>query len=102
MVWRISASGIDTVQGQQRAMGSKIDMINPEGIEHEPVPPSPDRLSAADRDRFRAEYEAAAARRALLALNAPLWRRALALLPNPKQPLESWIAATKARLRNRL
>jgi hypothetical protein len=79
-------------------------MQNPEDAERGSAPPpSPDRLSAADRDRYRAEYQqAAAARRALLALNAPLWRRALALLPNPKQPLEDWIAAAKARMRNRL
>jgi hypothetical protein len=74
-------------------------MQNPEGIERESGPPSPDRLTAADRDRFRAEFEAAAAaRRAMLVLNAPLWRRALALL----KPLEDWITTTKARLRNRL
>jgi hypothetical protein len=77
-------------------------MQNPEGIQPEPAP-SPDRLTAAGRDRYRAEYEqAAAARRALLALQAPLWRRALAWLPNPKKPLEDWITAAKARMRNRL
>lgn len=60
--------------------------------------PFHDRLTAADRDRYRAELEAVAkARRAVLALNAPWWMRALALLPNPKQPLETWIAAEKAR-----
>lgn len=70
--------------------------ISPEGIE-----PAPDRLTAADRDRFRAEYEdARRARHALLALQAPWWRRALALLPNPKQPLETWIAETKRRISN--
>ena len=74
---------------------------NPEGIQPEPAP-TPDRLTVADRDRYRAEEAAAAARRALLVLNAPLWMRALAKLPNPKQPLEDWIAETKARLRNRL
>jgi hypothetical protein len=74
-------------------------MQNPEGIQPEPAP---DRLTAADRDRYRAEYEAAAAaRRVLLALNAPWWRRALALLPNPKQPLETWIAAAKARMHDK-
>lgn len=63
--------------------------------------PSPDRITAADRDRFRAEYEAAAqARRALLALQAPWWRRALAMLPNPKAPLENWIAEAKRRMSN--
>jgi hypothetical protein len=47
--------------------------------------PWPDRTTAADRDRIRAEYaEATAARRA-----------------NPKQPLEDWVAAAKARLRDR-
>jgi hypothetical protein len=72
-------------------------MQSPEGL----TPPSPDRLTATDRDRFRAEYEAAArARRALLALNAPWWRRALALLPNPQKPLEDWIAAAKRRMSN--
>lgn len=77
-------------------------MKNEEGIEREPTPPSPDRVTKADSERYRAEYEAAAAaRRALLALNAPWWRRALALLPNPKAPLENWIAATKRRLNNR-
>jgi hypothetical protein len=65
--------------------------------------PWPDRTTAADRDRIRAEYaEAAAARRAMLARQAPWWMRALARLPNPKQPLEDWIAAAKAKLRNRL
>lgn len=73
-------------------------MQNPEGISPSP-PPLPDRLTSADRDRFRAEYEAAAAaRRTLLAISAPWWRRALARLPNPKQPLEDWIAAAKRRL----
>jgi hypothetical protein len=71
-------------------------MQNPEGIS---PPPLPDHLTSADRDRVRAEYEAAsAARRALLALQAPWWRRVLAWLPNPKQPLEDWIAAAKRRL----
>jgi hypothetical protein len=79
-------------------------MQNPEDAERGSAPPPfPDRLTTADRDRYRAEYEqAAAARRALLALQAPLWRRALAWLPNPKKPLEDWLAETKARLRNRL
>jgi hypothetical protein len=78
-------------------------MQNPEDAERgSPPPPSPDRLTASDRDRFRAEYQAAAAaRQALLALQAPLWRRVLAWLPNPKQPLETWIAAAKARMRDR-
>jgi hypothetical protein len=77
---------------------------SPEGIEPDlHAMPSPDILTAADRDRYRAEYEAAAAaRRAMLVLNAPLWMRALALLPNPKQPLDDWVATAKARLRNRL
>jgi hypothetical protein len=75
-------------------------MQNPEDAERGTAPPpSPDRLTAADRDRYRAE---AAARRALLALQAPLWRRALAWLPNPQRPLADWIEAEKARLRNRL
>lgn len=80
-------------------------MQNPEGIEHEPAKtvPSPDRLTAADRNRFKAEHQrAAAAHLALLALNAPWWMRALAKLPNPKRPLEDWITATKRRLSNRL
>jgi hypothetical protein len=64
-----------------------------------PPTPAPDRLTAADREHFRAEFEVAAkARRAMLALDVPWWRRALALLPNPKQPLEDWIAASKRGL----
>jgi hypothetical protein len=60
-------------------------------------------LTAADRDRYRREFEAvAAARRAVLSRDAPWWRRALALLPNPKQPLEDWVTANKAKMRNRL
>lgn len=77
-------------------------MQNPEDAERGTAPqPSPDRLTAADRDRYRAEYEAAAAN-ALLALNAPWWRRVLALLPNPQRPLADWIAANKIRMRDRL
>jgi hypothetical protein len=65
--------------------------------------PFTDRLSTADKDRYRDEYEqAAAARNATLAMSAPWWRRALALLPNPQRPLQSWIEKSKARLRNRL
>jgi hypothetical protein len=65
--------------------------------------PWPDRLTSADRMRHRVEYEARAAhRRALLVLDAPLWMRMLARLPNPRKPLEDWIAASRARLRNRL
>jgi hypothetical protein len=65
---------------------------SPEGL------PFTDRLTVADQDRYRDEYQqAAAARRAMLALQAPLWRRALAWLPNPKAPLEIWIAAAKKR-----
>jgi hypothetical protein len=74
-------------------------MQNPEGLQPEPAP---DRLTAADRDRYRAEYEqAAAARRALLELAAPWWRRALASLPDLQKPLRDWVAAEKTR-RNRL
>jgi hypothetical protein len=65
-------------------------------------PPTPDRLTAALRDRIRSEYETArAARHAMLALQAPWPYRLLALLPNPKQPLETWIAAEKTKLQNR-
>jgi hypothetical protein len=67
-----------------------------------PIGPAPDRLTVALKDRLRSEYETArAARHAMLALQAPWWRRALALLPNPKQPLETWIAAKKTKLQNR-
>jgi hypothetical protein len=60
--------------------------------------PFPDRLTLAGKVRIRAEYEAAAAaRRALLARDAPWWMRALAWLPNPRKPLDDWIAATKRR-----
>lgn len=70
--------------------------------ERGPVSPAPDRLTTADRERIRAEYEAAATtRRTMLSLNAPWWMRALALLPNPKAPLERWIETYKARLRDR-
>ena len=75
-------------------------MQNPE--ERGPPPPLPDRLTASDRDRFRAEYkEAARARNALIELAAPWWRRALASLPDLQKPLRDWVAAEKAR-RNRL
>jgi hypothetical protein len=66
-------------------------------------PPSPDRLTAASRDRYRAELEGVAAmRRAMLAQSAPFWMRMLAWLPNPQKPLENWVTAEKARMRNRL
>jgi hypothetical protein len=74
-----------------------MSMQNPEGIAPR-AEPWPDRLTVADRERIAA----AAARRAMLELAAPWWMRALARLPNPKAPLENWIAASKARLRNRL
>jgi hypothetical protein len=77
-------------------------MQNPEGIQPEPVPPSADRLTMANRDRYRAEYEAAAAaRRALLASGAPWWRRALAWLPDTQRPLRDWLEVEKRRLNNR-
>jgi len=77
-------------------------MQNPEDSKRGFAPPFPDRLTAADRDRFRAEYEAgAAARRALLVRSAPWWMRALAKLPNPKRPLDDWIGAARTRMRNR-
>ncbi len=61
--------------------------------------PFPDRLTNVDLDRFRAELKAASAvRHALLALNAPWWWRVLAILPNPKKPLEDWIATNRKRL----
>lgn len=72
----------------------------------EPPParePWPDRITLADRIRFAIKHDAAASdRHALLVRNAPLWMRLLARLPNPKRPLENWIATSKARLRNRL
>jgi hypothetical protein len=79
-----------------------MSMQNPEGIAPR-AEPWPDRLTKAQRDWYDAELEAAAAARcALMTLNAPWWMRALAKLPNPKQPLENWLATSKARLRNRL
>jgi hypothetical protein len=61
-----------------------------------------DPLSTENLARIRQEYEAAAAeRRALLVRNAPWWMRALALLPNPRKPLEDWVSATKAKMRGR-
>jgi hypothetical protein len=67
-----------------------------------PIGPMPDRLTVAVRDRMRSEYETArAARHAMLALQAPWPYRLLALLPNPKKPLETWIAAEKTKLQNR-
>jgi hypothetical protein len=60
--------------------------------------PFPDRLTLAGMARIRAEYEAAAAaRRALLARDAPWWMRALAWLPNPQRPLQDWVATEKAK-----
>jgi hypothetical protein len=66
------------------------------------APPFPDRLTAADRERLVAEYEAGAAvRRAMLVRRAPWWMRALAKLPDPHKPLEDWIASAKTRARKR-
>jgi hypothetical protein len=62
------------------------------------APPFPDRLTEADYARFRA---APALRRAELAKSAPWPYRLLALLPNPKAPLEDWIASARIRARNR-
>jgi hypothetical protein len=74
-----------------------IEPPSPEGL----IPPSPDRITESARNRWRLEYEAAAAaRRALLAASAPLWMRMLAWLPNPKLPLDRWIAAQKKRFRD--
>jgi hypothetical protein len=73
-------------------------MESPEGL----MPPSPDRLTAADRDRLRDACAAAAARHAMLVASAPWWRRALAALPDTQRPLRVWVAEAKMRMRNRL
>jgi hypothetical protein len=68
-----------------------------------PPPPTPDRLTVALRASLRSEYETArAARHALLALRAPLWRRLLALLPDTQAPLRNWVEVEKTKLQNRL
>jgi hypothetical protein len=90
-----AGGGADAPADNARAPASAIP--SPEAA------PFTDRLSAADKTRYRDEYEqAAAARNATLAMSAPWWRRALALLPNPQRPLQDWIEKSKARLRNRL